>query len=67
MGNKDDNPDTKVVLREDAEKFANQMGIQLFETSAKENINVEEVRTYLYKSVFFRAIKPHSSICICIF
>ena len=43
VGNKDDNPETKVVLREDAEKFANQMGIQLFETSAKENINVEEV------------------------
>ena len=24
-------------------RFANQMGIQLFETSAKENINVEEM------------------------
>lgn len=28
---------------DDAYKFAGQMGIQLFETSAKENINVEEV------------------------
>ena len=30
---------------EDAQKFAEQIGIQLFETSAKDNINVEEVRT----------------------
>ena len=31
------------MLREDAGRFASQMGIQLFETSAKENINVEEM------------------------
>ena len=43
VGNKDDDPDRKVVLTEDANKFADQMGIQLFETSAKDNINVEEV------------------------
>lgn len=44
VGNKDDDPDRKVVLTEDAQRFAEQMGIQLFETSAKENKNVEEVR-----------------------
>lgn len=33
-----------MVETEDAYKFAGQMGIQLFETSAKENVNVEEVR-----------------------
>ena len=33
----------KVVLTEDARRFADQMGIQLFETSAKDNINVEEM------------------------
>ena len=43
VGNKNDDPDRKVVLTEDARSFANQMGIQLFETSAKENINVEEM------------------------
>lgn len=43
VGNKDDDPERKVVLTEDAAKFAEQMGIQLFETSAKENINVEEM------------------------
>lgn len=44
VGNKNDAPNQKVVLTEDAQRFANQMGIQLFETSAKDNINVEEVR-----------------------
>lgn len=43
VGNKNDAPNQKVVLTEDAQRFANQMGIQLFETSAKDNINVEEV------------------------
>jgi len=32
-----------VVLTEDAQRFADQMGIQLFETSAKDNLNVEEM------------------------
>ena len=33
----------QVVLTEDARRFADQMGIELFETSAKDNINVEEM------------------------
>lgn len=43
MGNKNDTPDRKVVLTEDAQRFAETMNIQLFETSAKDNINVEEM------------------------
>lgn len=43
VGNKNDAPDRKVVLTEDAQRFADQMNIQLFETSAKDNINVEEM------------------------
>lgn len=43
VGNKNDDPNHKVVLTEDAQRFADQMGIQLYETSAKENINVEEM------------------------
>ncbi|KAI8749375.1 ras-related protein Rab-35 isoform X1, partial [Biomphalaria glabrata] len=42
VGNKDDDPDRKVVLTQDAQRFAERMQIQLFETSAKENKNVEE-------------------------
>lgn len=47
VGNKDDNPEKKVVVKEDAVKFAEQMGIQVFETSAKDNKNVEDVRIVL--------------------
>lgn len=43
VGNKNDDPNSKVVETTDAQKFAEQMGINLFETSAKENLNVEEV------------------------
>jgi len=43
VGNKNDCPERKVVEAEDAKKFAEQMGVQIFETSAKENINVEEM------------------------
>ncbi|XP_053545534.1 ras-related protein Rab-35-like [Bombina bombina] len=43
VGNKNDDPDQKVVETEDAYKFAGQMDTQLFETSAKENINVKEM------------------------
>ena len=32
-----------MVLTDDAKRFADQMGIRLFETSAKDNINVEEM------------------------
>lgn len=34
------------MLTEDAQRFADQMGIQLYETSAKDNINVEQVTDY---------------------
>lgn len=47
VGNKNDDPNSKVVETTDAQKFAEQMGISLFETSAKENINVEEVNVCL--------------------
>lgn len=43
VGNKNDHPERKVVITEDAQRFANQMDIQLFETSAKDNLNVEEM------------------------
>ncbi|KAK3084512.1 hypothetical protein FSP39_014600 [Pinctada imbricata] len=51
VGNKDDDPDRKVVLTQDAQRFAEQMGIQLFETSAKENKNVEEMFLAITKLV----------------
>jgi len=48
VGNKDDNPSfdgdpvEKVVSTSDAEEYANQMNLTFFETSAKDNKNVDE-------------------------
>ena len=43
VGNKDDDPNSKKVGSDEANEFARKMEIPLFETSAKENINVEEM------------------------
>lgn len=43
VGNKNDDPARKQVETADARRFSEQMGIRLFETSAKENLNVEEM------------------------
>lgn len=47
VGNKNDNPDRKSVQTIEAQHFANTMNIQLFETSAKENVNVEEMFNFI--------------------
>lgn len=47
MGNKNDDPDRKKVDTQDAVRFGESMGVRVFETSAKENINVEEVRVFV--------------------
>lgn len=51
VGNKNDQPENKVVETEDAKRFAQQMGVETFETSAKDNINIEEVFTHITKLV----------------
>uniref|UniRef100_A0A803T9P4 RAB35, member RAS oncogene family n=1 Tax=Anolis carolinensis TaxID=28377 RepID=A0A803T9P4_ANOCA len=43
VGNKCEDPSRKQVETADARRFSDQMGVRLFETSAKENLNVEEV------------------------
>lgn len=43
VGNKNDDPARKQVDTQDAVRFGESMGVRVFETSAKENINVEEV------------------------
>lgn len=53
VGNKNDAPDRKVVLTEDAQRFADQMNIKLYETSAKDNINVEQVPTIHFLFLWF--------------
>ncbi|EMP24577.1 Ras-related protein Rab-35 [Chelonia mydas] len=43
VGNKCEDPSRKQVETADARRFSEQMGVRLFETSAKENLNVEEM------------------------
>lgn len=43
VGNKNDDPAKKQVDTQDAVRFGESMGVRVFETSAKENINVEEM------------------------
>jgi len=51
VGNKNDDPSRKVVLTTDAQRYADQMQIKLYETSAKDNINVEEMFMSITESV----------------
>ncbi|XP_058510099.1 ras-related protein Rab-35 [Solea solea] len=43
VGNKNDDPSRKQVDTQDAMRFGESVGVRVFETSAKENINVEEM------------------------
>lgn len=43
VGNKSDMQSERVVSYERGQHFANQLGLEFFETSAKENVNVKEV------------------------
>lgn len=51
VGNKDDNPEKKVVNQSEAQRFADSQGMTLYETSAKDNINIEEVFDFITKRV----------------
>lgn len=46
-----------MVITEDAQRFAKQMDIQLFETSAKDNINVEEMFYAITKKVLHHKLQ----------
>lgn len=51
VGNKNDRPENKVIETEDAKRFSQQMGVSLFETSAKDNINIDEVFKHITQLV----------------
>ncbi|KAH8273759.1 ras-related protein Rab-35 [Drosophila bipectinata] len=61
VGNKNDDPDRKVVITEDAQRFAKQMDIELFETSAKDNINVDEMFLSITKQVLQHKLRTTSN------
>jgi len=49
-----------VVLEADARRFADQMGIRFFETSAKENLNIEEMFNAITKLVLDAKLRSAS-------
>ena len=60
VGNKDDNHEKKVVPLEEAQQFADQIGIPLYETSAKEGKNVEEVFHAIARLVLKQKLKTEA-------
>merc|ERR1712146_163540 len=51
LGNKCDMPDKKMVTYEQGESLAKEFGIQFFETSAKQNVKVEEAFTAIARAI----------------
>lgn len=51
VGNKCDDPDRRAVPTADGRRLAETMNIRFYETSAKENVNVEEVHYYFSNGV----------------
>ncbi|KAH8421435.1 hypothetical protein KR009_007644 [Drosophila setifemur] len=61
VGNKNDDPDRKVVITEDAQRFAKQMDIELYETSAKDNINVDDMFLSITRQVLQHKLRTTSN------
>jgi len=57
VGNKDDCPEKKAVETDDAKVFAQQTNVKLFETSAKDNKNVEEMFAEITRQVLENKIE----------
>merc|ERR1711998_564925 len=51
LGNKCDMPDKKMVTYEQGENLAKEFGIQFFETSAKQNVKVDDAFTAIARAI----------------
>ncbi|KAJ5070761.1 small gtp binding protein rab8 [Anaeramoeba ignava] len=60
IGTKSDLISKKVIDTETGEKFAEQLGYPFFETSSKENINVNEAFETFFKQVGTRAVQTNA-------
>lgn len=52
VGNKLDLEQDRVVLTNDAKKLAGEHGMEYFETSARDNINIQEVLQHMMGKVY---------------
>lgn len=53
MGNKCDMEDERVISYERGKQLADQLGLEFYETSAKENINVKVVKWHYRGFLFY--------------
>jgi len=60
VGNKIDSPNRRVISKEDGEKLAREYNLNYFETSAKENVNIQETFSYLTKEIYNLAEKNNN-------
>ena len=63
LGNKWDLEDKRQVAFDEGEAFAKEYGMEFFETSAKENININKVHEVLVKSILEDMKEPIISHC----
>ncbi len=74
VGNKVDAINRRVVSKDDADKVAREYNLSYFETSAKDNLNVQETFSFLTKEIYavaekstagtkLKVIKKKSSCC----
>ena len=64
VGNKSDMPDQRVVSTEDGQQLAERLGTRLFETSAKNNANVEEMFRYMAEQLLEKKLETKVSPAI---
>lgn len=57
IGNKFDLNYKREVSYEESAEFADKLGINYFETSAKDNVNIENIFMYLVKNIYFNKEK----------
>jgi len=61
IGNKCDMEDERQVSRQDGEQLAAMLGIQFFETSAKDDLNVEEAFVTIAREVKNRSMESDAA------
>ena len=72
VGNKDDLEEYREVTKGDGERLAIRYNLSFFESSVKENVNVEQIFFHLLKRIVFgnstnmddSSAKPKKSACI---
>ena len=52
VGNKIDLEENRIISKQEAQKVAQEHGLEYFETSARENINIQELLKYIMDKIY---------------